>query len=151
MHGLVGHSGNSHVDFGQFFNGKLFSWAEFFLFRFGLFLQLSREGSENGVLALFSAVGLFVDVSNVVVSKLVDKELGGVGVVGEQFVVSVKLIGHSALSTMLDELNGGLAGEGDLENVSEFHDEELLCSGVTVQVLFADSGVVSVGLDHSEV
>ena len=49
---------------------------------------------------------------------------------------------------MLDEFDWGLTGEGDFENVSQFHDEELLGFGVTVQVLFAYSGVISVGLDH---
>jgi len=45
---------------------------------------------------------------------------------------------------VLDKLNWGLACEGDLENVSQFHDEELLSLGISVQVLFAYSRVVSV-------
>lgn len=49
---------------------------------------------------------------------------------------------------MLDEFNWSLAGEWDFEYISEFHDETLFGSGVSIQVLFADSGVVSVGLDH---
>lgn len=49
---------------------------------------------------------------------------------------------------MFDEFDGSFAGEGDSEDVSQFEDEKLFGSGVSVQVLFADSGVVSVGLDH---
>lgn len=49
---------------------------------------------------------------------------------------------------MLDEFDWGLAGEGDSEDVSQLHDQQLLCLGVAVQVLFADSRVVSVGLHH---
>ena len=49
---------------------------------------------------------------------------------------------------MFDELNWSLAGEGNSEDVSEFHDEELLGLRIAVQILFADSGVVSVGLYH---
>lgn len=49
---------------------------------------------------------------------------------------------------MLDELDWGLAGEGDPEYVSQFHDQKLLGLGIAVQILFADSGVVSVRLHH---
>lgn len=51
-------------------------------------------------------------------------------------------------STVFDEFDRGIAGEGDFEDVSEFEDEELFGSGVSVEVLFTDSGVVSVGLNH---
>jgi hypothetical protein len=49
---------------------------------------------------------------------------------------------------VLDEFDWGLALEWDSEDVSQFEDEKLLSFGVSVQELFADSGVISVGLDH---
>jgi hypothetical protein len=49
---------------------------------------------------------------------------------------------------VLDEFDWGLALEGDSEDISQFKDEELLSSGVSVQELFAYSGVISVGLNH---
>jgi hypothetical protein len=49
---------------------------------------------------------------------------------------------------VFDKFNGSFAGEGNSEDVSQFENEKLFSSGVTVQILFADSGVVSVGLDH---
>ena len=51
-------------------------------------------------------------------------------------------------ASVFDEFDGSFAGEGDSEDVSQFEDEKLFGSRVSVQVLFADSGVVSVGLDH---
>jgi hypothetical protein len=45
---------------------------------------------------------------------------------------------------VLDELDWGLAGEWSVENVSQFHQKALLSLGITVKILFADSGVVSV-------
>ena len=36
-------------------------------------------------------------MSDVVVSELIDEKLGWMSVVGEEFVVSVELIGHSSL------------------------------------------------------
>lgn len=45
---------------------------------------------------------------------------------------------------MFDEFNWGLTFEGDFEYVSEFEDETLFSLGISVQKLFADSGIVSV-------
>ena len=49
--------------------------------------------------------------------------------------------------SVLDELDGGLAVEGEFELVAEFEDEELLGSGVAVEVAFAGTGDVAIGLD----
>jgi len=45
---------------------------------------------------------------------------------------------------VFDEFNWGLTFEGDFEYVSEFKDETLFSLGISVQELFADSGIVSV-------
>jgi hypothetical protein len=37
LHGLVGGSGYSNVNFGEFFKGKFFSGSDFLFFGFGLF------------------------------------------------------------------------------------------------------------------
>ena len=57
---------------------------------------------------------------------------------------------------MFGDFDGSFAGEGNCEDVSQFEDEKFFGSRVSVQVLFADSevvsevvsGVVSVGLDQ---
>ena len=53
---------------------------------------------------------------------------------------------------MFGDFDGSFAGEGNCEYVSQFEDEKFFGSRVSVQVLFADSevvsGVVSVGLDQ---
>ena len=37
LHGLAGSSGDSNVDFGEFFKGEFLSRSDFFFFSFGLF------------------------------------------------------------------------------------------------------------------
>ena len=55
-------------------------------------------------------------------------------------------------ASVFGDLDGSLAGEENCEDVSQFEDEKSFGSRVSVQVLFADSevvsGVVSVGLDQ---
>lgn len=50
--------------------------------------------------------------------------------------------------SVLDELYGCLAVEGQFELVAELEDQELLGVGVTVEVLLAGPGDVTVGLDN---
>ena len=40
LSGLVGDSGDSDVDLGEFFKGESFSWAESFFFGLGLFPEV---------------------------------------------------------------------------------------------------------------
>jgi hypothetical protein len=50
-------------------------------------------------------------------------------------------------STVLDQLNGGLAVEWQLELVAQLEDEELLGVSIAVEVLLEGTGDVAVGLD----
>jgi len=50
--------------------------------------------------------------------------------------------------SVLDEFYGCLAVEGHFELVAEFEDEELFSVGVAIEVLFAGSGDVAIGLDN---
>lgn len=147
---LIGSSWNSDVDFGEFFKSQFFSMTQSLFLLIGLFVEFSFESSEDGVLSFFDSIGLFVSLSDVIISEFINEELCWVSIVWEKFVISVELISHSSFTTVFDEFNWGLAFEGDFEDVSEFEDETLFSLGISVQELFADSWVVSVWLDHSE-
>lgn len=121
-----------------------------------MILEFSFESSEYGVLTFFKSFSLLVEISEVIISELVNEKLCWVSIIWEKFVVSIKLVSHSSFlkwnkknyTTVFDEFNWGLALEWDFEDVSEFKDEQLFSSWISVQILFADSGVVSVWLYH---
>ncbi len=43
LSGLVGNSGDSNIDFGEFFKGKSFSWSDFLFFGLGLFPEVNKK------------------------------------------------------------------------------------------------------------
>ena len=50
-------------------------------------------------------------------------------------------------STVLDKLDGSVAIERKFELISKFKDEKLFCCGVAIEVLFASTRDVTIGLD----
>ena len=43
LSGLVGNSGDSDIDFSEFFEGQSFSWSDFLFFGFGLFSEVNKK------------------------------------------------------------------------------------------------------------
>lgn len=52
LHGLAGSSGDSNVDFGEFFKGKFLSRSNFLFFGFGLFPESVNGYSNSAVKAV---------------------------------------------------------------------------------------------------
>lgn len=140
--------GYSVVHLGDLLNADLLALTQLLAFSF----ELSGEGIFQSVcdssFAFLLPIGFFILMTKVVVVDFVAVQLHGVVVIGHELVVSVQLVGHSALASMLDKFNRGLAPEGDLEGSSEFHLKGDFHVLVTVEILLAGSGVVPVGLDH---
>lgn len=61
-----------------------------------MILEFSFESSEDGILSFFDSIGLFVSLSDVIISEFINEELCWVSIVWEKFVISVELISHSS-------------------------------------------------------
>ena len=131
--------GNSIVNLSHMLDAELFTLRQFF----ALGSQLGSEGilqsiSDGGFSILFS-LGFLILFTKVVVVNFVAIQLHRVVVIRHEFVVSVKLVSHSPLASMLDEFNRSFASEGDLESSPKFHLESDFHILVAVEILLAST------------
>merc|ERR1712146_49016 len=120
----------------------LFSHDEF-ISEFQHFVFKSFTTSLSGLI-------FFVHFFKIFVVDLISKELIRMLVVRNKFKISINLISKSTFTTVLDLIGEGFGSDGDKETGSKTHDKYFLELLITVEILFAMSGDVSVGLVHSQ-
>jgi len=97
-----------------------------------------------------SGLVFFVHFFKIFVVNLIGKELIRMLVVGDEFEISINLISKSSFTTVLDLIGEGFGSDGDKETGSKTHDKYFLKLLITIEILFAVSGDVSVRLVQSQ-
>lgn len=163
LSGLVGNSWDSNVDFCKFFEWKSFSRAESFFFFFGLFSEINEKCTQvrqrrqwRWCLRPFRRFRplrwrvwcncFWVRTRRVVLDGYCMRVISNHDRADRPFFFT--MFRSMNYATVFDEFDRGFAFEGDSENISKFEDQELLGSWITVQILLANSWIVSVWLDH---
>ena len=131
--------GDSIVNLSHVLDADLFALGQFSTFG----SQFSGEGIFQSIgdssLSFLFSLGFFILLTKVVIVNFVPVQLHGVVVIRHKFIVSVQLVGHSPLASMLDQFNRSFASEGDLESGSQFHLESDLHILVTIEILLAST------------
>jgi hypothetical protein len=81
-------------------------------------LEIFDGGIDVVLLTLLLGLLILSLLLELVVLELVDEELLGVHVVGDEFKISLDLINHSSLLTILGKVHWGGAVEWNLEGTS---------------------------------